>query len=122
MASLVASFRVLLPLIAGITFAPSIFILATLGAWRWISFSPIYTIHSIPFNAQTVAVATPCCPAPVSAMMRVLPNLRANKIWPTVLLILCAPVWQRSSRFKYNCVFSSLPKRSDKKRGVGLPT
>jgi hypothetical protein len=51
-------------------------------------------------SAQTVAVATPCCPAPVSAMMRRLPMRRASKIWPMVLLILCAPVWLRSSRFK----------------------
>ena len=40
----------------------------------------------------TVAVATPCCPAPVSAMMRVLRMRRASRIWPSVLLILCAPV------------------------------
>ena len=40
----------------------------------------------------TVAVATPCCPAPVSAMIRVLPIRWARRIWPTVLLILWAPV------------------------------
>ena len=40
----------------------------------------------------TVAVATPCEPAPVSAMMRVLPMRRASRIWPRVLLILWAPV------------------------------
>ena len=33
-----------------------------------------WRINGIPINAQTVAVATPCCPAPVSAMMRSLPN------------------------------------------------
>ena len=43
-------------------------------------------------------VATPCWPAPVSAMMRVLPMRRASSAWPSALLILCAPVWSRSSR------------------------
>ena len=51
----------------------------------------------------TVALATPCWPAPVSAMMRVLPMCRATSAWPTVLLILCAPVWFRSSRFNRIC-------------------
>ena len=45
-----------------------------------------------------MAVATPCWPAPVSAMMRVLPIFVARSTWPRALLILCAPVWQRSSR------------------------
>ena len=48
----------------------------------------------------TVAVATPCWPAPVSAMMRVLPIRFASRIWPMQLLILCAPVWSRSSRLR----------------------
>ncbi len=39
-------------------------------------------------------------PAPVSAMMRVLPMRRASRIWPMQLLILCAPVWSRSSRLR----------------------
>ena len=47
-----------------------------------------------------VATATPCCPAPVSAMMRVLPIRRAIRICPMVLLILWAPVWLRSSRLR----------------------
>ena len=46
----------------------------------------------------TVAVATPCMPAPVSAMTRGFFMLRASSAWPMVLLILCAPVWLRSSR------------------------
>ena len=50
--------------------------------------------------AAAVAVATPCWPAPVSAMMRCLPSLFASRIWPSALLILCAPVWQRSSRLR----------------------
>ena len=48
----------------------------------------------------TVAEATPCCPAPVSAMMRFLPMRFASSAWPIVLLILCAPVCSRSSRFR----------------------
>jgi hypothetical protein len=47
-------------------------------------------------QAHTVAVATPCCPAPVSAIIRVLPKRLASKICPMVLLILCA-VWHKSS-------------------------
>ena len=43
-------------------------------------------------------LATPCWPAPVSAMIRVLPIRDASSAWPMVLLILCAPVWFRSSR------------------------
>ena len=50
--------------------------------------------------AQTVAVATPCWPAPVSAMMRVLPMRLASRIWPRQLLILWLPVWLSSSRLK----------------------
>jgi hypothetical protein len=34
----------------------------------------------------------------VSAMIRVLPMRCASIAWPMVLLILCAPVWLRSSR------------------------
>jgi len=49
---------------------------------------------------QAVAVATPCCPAPVSAMIRGFPIRFASNACPTVLLILCAPVWLRSSRFR----------------------
>ena len=51
--------------------------------------------------AQTVAVATPCCPAPVSAMIRCLPMRWASRHWPRALLILWAPVWARSSRLRY---------------------
>ena len=56
-----------------------------------------------PNRAATVAVATPCCPAPVSAMIRVLPMRRASRIWPMQLLILCAPVWLSSSRLNHTC-------------------
>ena len=43
--------------------------------------------------AATVAVATPCCPAPVSAMTRVFPMRLAMRACPRALLILWAPVW-----------------------------
>ena len=46
---------------------------STLGCWRAISTVPMYTTHSSPSRAAAVAVATPCCPAPVSAIMRRLP-------------------------------------------------
>ena len=50
--------------------------------------------------AHSVAVATPCWPAPVSAMMRGLPMRSASMIWPSTLFTLCAPVWLSSSRLK----------------------
>ena len=50
--------------------------------------------------SDAVAVATPCCPAPVSAMMRFVPMRRATMIWPSTLLTLCEPVWLSSSRLK----------------------
>src|SRR5665648_456334 len=47
-----------------------------------------------------VAAATPCWPAPVSAVTRVFPIFLAIKTCPNTLLSLCVPVWLRSSRFK----------------------
>ena len=47
-----------------------------------------------------MALATPCWPAPVSAMTRVLPIRLASSAWPRTLLILCEPVWFRSSRLR----------------------
>ena len=43
-------------------------------------------------------MATPCWPAPVSAITRVLPMRLVSSAWPSTLLILCEPVWLRSSR------------------------
>src|SRR5574341_952031 len=51
----------------------------------------MYTVHLRPRSAQAVAVATPCCPAPVSAITRGLPMCFASSAWPSTLLILCAP-------------------------------
>ena len=73
----------------------------TFGDWRRTSTAPMKISQRIPNSAHAVAVATPCWPAPVSAMTRVLPVRRASSTWPKVLLILWAPVWQRSSRFRY---------------------
>ena len=70
----------------------------TLSAWRSMSTSPMYTMHSRPSRAAAVAAATPCWPAPVSATSRVLPMRLASRAWPSTLLILCEPVWLRSSR------------------------
>ena len=44
--------------------------------------------------------ATPCWPAPVSAITRDFPIRCASSAWPIALLILCAPVWVRSSRLR----------------------
>ena len=60
----------------------------------------MYTTHSSPKRAAMVAVATPCCPAPVSAITRGFPMRRASSAWPSVLFTLCAPVWFRSSRLR----------------------
>ena len=87
-----ASFKVPVPEATGITSAPNNFIRNTFGDCLRISSSPMYTIHFKPNRAATVAVATPCCPAPVSAIILVLPIFFASRIWPMQLLILCAPV------------------------------
>jgi len=92
MASFIASLSVAVPLLTGTTSAPRIFMRKTLGAWRRMSSSPMKILHSIPKSAATVAVATPCCPAPVSAMTFSLPMRRARSACPRVLLILCEPV------------------------------
>jgi hypothetical protein len=87
-ASFVASFSVRVPDSTVRTSAPSSFMRYTLSCCRRTSSAPMYTTHSMPNSAHAVAVATPCWPAPVSAMMRCLPMRRASRIWPSVLLIL----------------------------------
>ncbi len=80
------------------------------------------TSHSMPNSAQAVAVATPCCPAPVSAMILVLPMRRASSAWPMTLLILWAPVWFSSSRLKYSLAPPKCSvRRSAKYSGLGRP-
>ncbi len=69
-ASLIASFKVRLPDSTEITRAPSRRMRNTLSAWRSTSSAPMYTSHSSPSSAAAVAVATPCWPAPVSAITR----------------------------------------------------
>ena len=86
------------------------------------SSSPMYTTHSSPSRAHTVAVATPCCPAPVSAMMRFLPMRCANNACAIALLILCAPVWFKSSRFKYTGAPMSAEKCGASLSSLGRPT
>ena len=82
----------------GTTSAPSSFMRNTLSAWRSTSTAPMNTMQSSPNSAAAVAVATPCWPAPVSAITRCLPMRRVSSAWPSTLLILCEPVWVRSSR------------------------
>src|SRR4028118_1929850 len=56
-------------------------------------------------------------------MMRVLPMRSARSIWPRALLILCAPVWARSSRLNHTSApphFSG--RRSAKTGGAARPT
>ena len=50
----------------------------TFGAWRFTSSAPMKTSQGRSKRAHAVAVATPCCPAPVSAMTRVLPICLAS--------------------------------------------
>src|SRR5256886_3102671 len=76
----------------------------------------------MPNQAAAVAVATPCWPAPVSAITRRLPIRRASRSWPRVLLILWAPVNAASSRFSQ---MSAPPTSAVSRRawysGVGRP-
>ena len=50
--------------------------------------------------AAAVAVATPCWPAPVSAISFFLPMYLARRPSPMQWLSLWAPVWLRSSRLR----------------------
>src|ERR1700730_11646936 len=79
MASLIASFKVRDPDSTPRTSAPSNRMRNTFNSCRRISSVPMYTTHSNPSSAHTVAVATPCCPAPVSAITR---RLRLKKDLP----------------------------------------
>src|ERR1044072_6089488 len=73
-------------------------------------------------SAQAVAVATPCWPAPVSAMTRVLPMRRVSSACPSTLLILCEPVWFRSSRLrKTRAPPACSAKRGTSVRALGRP-
>ena len=62
---------------------------------RQVSSLPMKISHSIPIKVAAVAVATPCCPAPVSAITRVFPIFFARSTCPSTLFILWAPVWFR---------------------------
>ena len=121
MASLTASFNVRLPEVTERTSAPSSSIRKTLSSWRFVSTSPMNTVHSRPKRAAAVAEATPCCPAPVSAIMRDLPIRLVRSAWPTTLFNLWEPVWARSSRLS----ITRTPNRSDRRAhsltGVGRP-
>ena len=80
-----ASFRVAVPVLTGITSAPSSLIRYTLSAWRTVSSSPINTTHSIPIRAAAVAVAAPAAGGAAAAEEKtefdvVLADVGANKI------------------------------------------
>mmetsp|Transcript_13628 Transcript_13628/g.32994 ORF Transcript_13628/g.32994 Transcript_13628/m.32994 type:complete len:248 (-) Transcript_13628:604-1347(-) len=80
-------------------------------------------MHSKPSLAHMVAVATPCCPAPVSAMMRGFPIFFARMACPIALLILCAPVCARSSLLSQMVAPPHISvSRSALCSGVGPPT
>ena len=111
-ASSIAARSVLSPPVTGTTSAPSSFMRPTFGACRSMSIEPMYTVHGMPSRAHAAAVATPCWPAPVSATMRFAPRRLASSACPIALLILCAPVCARSSRFSQ----TSAPQRRDSSR------
>ncbi len=74
-----ASLSVPVPEGTPLTSAPSSLMRYTLRACLLMSSTPMYTTHSIPIRAAAVAVATPCWPAPVSAIRRVFPIFFASK-------------------------------------------
>ena len=110
------------PLVTGTTVAPNNFMRPTLGAWRSMSTAPMYTVHGRPTRAQAAAVATPCCPAPVSATMRETPRRFASNAWPSALLILWAPVCARSSRLSHTCAPQAFERLGACDSAVGRPT
>ena len=114
-ASFTASFSVRLPDVTVLTSAPSSSIRKTLSSWRFVSTSPMKTLHSSPNSAAAVAAATPCWPAPVSAIIRVLPIRLVRSACPTTLFSLCEPVWARSSRLSS----TRTPSRSDSRAALG---
>ena len=121
-ASLIASLSVRLPEPTPTTSAPSSRMRKTFGSWRRMSSSPMYTVQSSPSSAAAVAVATPCWPAPVSAITRGLPMRRVRSPCPIVLLILWAPVCSRSSRFSQISTPASSERRRARNSGEGRPT
>jgi hypothetical protein len=120
-AALIASLSVAVPVETERISAPSSRMRTTLRCWRRVSSSPMNTTHSCPSSAATVAVATPCWPAPVSAITLGLPMRLVSNCWPRALLSLCAPVWRRSSRFSQSWTPSSADRRLANVTGVGRP-
>ena len=122
MASLMASLSVWLPDRTACTLEPSSPMRNTLRLWRIVSRYPMYTSDGSPRYAHAIAVATPCWPAPVSAITRTFPMRRASSACPSVLFILWAPPCSRSSRFRYICAPPTLSDRlAAWYSGVGLP-
>ena len=82
------------------TSAPSRRMRKTFNSCRRMSSVPMYTTHSKPSSAHTVAVATPAGPRPSRQSHGFLPMRSISKPCPRQLLILCAPVCSRSSRLR----------------------
>ena len=105
------------------TFVPSRRMRTTLGCCLATSIAPMWISQSRPTIAAAVARATPCWPAPVSAIRLRLPMRLASSASPIVWLILWAPVWFRSSRLStIRAPPSSSERRSSGVRGEGRPT
>ena len=115
-----ASFSVPEPEVTGRISAPSNFMRNTFGFWR-----PYRGAHENRAGqakrAAAVATATPCCPAPVSAMMRVLPMRRASKFVPDNYLS-CA-IRCGSPHVQINlCTAKMLGQPLGEISGLGRPT
>mmetsp|Transcript_37882 Transcript_37882/g.89110 ORF Transcript_37882/g.89110 Transcript_37882/m.89110 type:complete len:215 (+) Transcript_37882:546-1190(+) len=95
-----ASLSDLPPSVTGTTVAPSTCMRRTFGHSFLMSTSPMWISHSSCMSAAAAASATPCCPAPVSAMTLRFPMLFARSASPRQWLILWEPVWLRSSRLR----------------------
>ena len=67
----------------------------TFNSCRRMSSVPMYTTQSNPISAHTVAVATPCCPAPVSAITRCLPIRSTSSALPQTVIDLVRPSVQQ---------------------------
>ena len=92
-------FQVRLPESTATPCAPSRRMRATLSAWRAMSSVPMYTTHSASRCAATVAEAAvlPCAGFRNDARLAHFDSKQARLM---ALLILCAPVWSRSSRLR----------------------
>ena len=100
MASDTASFSVAVPVFTGTTSAPKRRIRYTLRAWRTVSFLP-HKDHALhPHEGGGSGGSHPVLPRPRLGDQAGLAHPLGQKACPSTLLILWAPVWFRSSRFR----------------------